>query len=70
MVIFVSLVPKRWRVSNKFYKIRFTQCNNLRILCQLQQVPGQTVDSKQPHFVGSDSRQLLGDNMPLGLATV
>jgi len=70
MAIFVSLVPKRRHISNKLYEIRFVHCNDTRILCKLQQVSGQTVGSKQTHFVGPDSRPLLGDNIPAGSVSV
>ena len=70
MVIFVSLVAERRHISNKFYYIRFVHCNNTGTLRKLQHMSGQTVGSKQTHFFAPDSRQLLGDNIPVGSVSV
>ena len=60
MVIFVSLVPKRPHISNKFYFIRFVNSNNTRILWKLQQVTGKTVGSKLSHIVGARQSAVVG----------
>ena len=45
--------PKEASYLTSSIKIRSVHCNNTRILCALQQVSGQTVGSKQTHFVGA-----------------
>jgi hypothetical protein len=59
-LFFVSLVPKRSHISYNFYSIYFVHCNDTHILCQLQQVSGQTVGLLQTHFVGPDCQRFLG----------
>jgi len=54
------LVPKGRRISNKFCQISFAHCNNTRFLCALHQGSGQTVGSKQTHFVGARRSAVIG----------